>query len=275
MTNHQCPVCGYPELRDPPRSSTAGASYEICPSCGFEFGVSDDDLGYTHHQWREEWMRDGMPWRSRRPQPEDWNPSQQLEAVQTVAPTTGIDGVDGDPGASHARSGLVEVRIPASFVVDRVVLAAGEIVYGMDLGWLDPAGAVSIATAKSGRAPMGRAEETLALLLPDEYHRVPELIEQMRLEIGQGERPARVWGYLALDWLAEHRDDFEDPYSVVESICSDLGDPDELSALVRSLLSPTGGVSGADELERRWLEITESARAEFGRRNEQSSDCEA
>jgi len=81
MPSTICPVCGYPQLYDPPRSPSGGASYEICPSCGFEFGVSDDDIGYTYDAWRDEWILDGMPWRSARPQPESWNPEAQLRAL--------------------------------------------------------------------------------------------------------------------------------------------------------------------------------------------------
>jgi hypothetical protein len=81
MAGHRCPVCGYPDLHEPPRSSTGGGSYEICPSCGFEFGVSDDDLGYSYERWRSEWVRDGMPWRSPRPRPAGWDPAVQLRAV--------------------------------------------------------------------------------------------------------------------------------------------------------------------------------------------------
>ena len=46
-----CPVCGYPELEEPPRSPrTGGGSYEICPSCGFQFGVTDDDKGVSYEE---------------------------------------------------------------------------------------------------------------------------------------------------------------------------------------------------------------------------------
>lgn len=61
MSGHMCPVCGYPALHDPPRSASGGASYEICPSCGFEFGVTDDDLGFTYDEWRKQWVALGMP----------------------------------------------------------------------------------------------------------------------------------------------------------------------------------------------------------------------
>ena len=50
---YQCPVCGYPDLEEEPRSKEGGGSYEICPSCFFEFGYDDDDQGYTYEQWRE------------------------------------------------------------------------------------------------------------------------------------------------------------------------------------------------------------------------------
>ena len=60
--NHTCPVCAYPGLEEPPRSNSGGGSYEICPCCGFQFGVSDDDDGLTYEVWREHWVADGMLW---------------------------------------------------------------------------------------------------------------------------------------------------------------------------------------------------------------------
>lgn len=82
MDRNLCPVCGYPDLQDPPRATPGGASYEICPSCGFEFGVSDDDVGYSYEEWRLEWVTDGMPWRSTRPRPAGWDPADQIRAVR-------------------------------------------------------------------------------------------------------------------------------------------------------------------------------------------------
>lgn len=61
---HTCPVCGYTKLHDAPRSSSGGPSYEICPACGFQFGVSDDDDEISYEQWREEWVGGGMEWTS-------------------------------------------------------------------------------------------------------------------------------------------------------------------------------------------------------------------
>ncbi len=76
-----CPVCGYPDLAEPPRSPTGGASYEICPSCGFQFGVTDDDDGISYDEWRRRWVAEGMPWSSSQSEPAGWDPAEQLARV--------------------------------------------------------------------------------------------------------------------------------------------------------------------------------------------------
>ena len=79
---HTCPVCAYPKLSVPPRGKSGGGSYEICPSCGFEFGVSDDDLGHTYESWRKDWQARGMKWSSRgTKQPAGWSPAAQIASV--------------------------------------------------------------------------------------------------------------------------------------------------------------------------------------------------
>jgi len=76
---HTCPVCGWPDLHEPPRNESGGASFEFCPSCGFEFGFDDDDQGLTYEQARARWIDAGMKWWSpSRKAPRGWNPAQQL-----------------------------------------------------------------------------------------------------------------------------------------------------------------------------------------------------
>jgi len=76
---YQCPVCGYPGLAEPARFENGYPSYEICPSCGFEFGYDDDEAGDTYESWRERWIADGMPWRIRSYRtPPGWDPAAQL-----------------------------------------------------------------------------------------------------------------------------------------------------------------------------------------------------
>lgn len=76
--NHVCPVCGYVHLKEMPRQRKDSASFEICPSCGFQFGVSDDDRGHTYESWRQDWIARGMPWSSRQKPPADWNAAAQI-----------------------------------------------------------------------------------------------------------------------------------------------------------------------------------------------------
>jgi hypothetical protein len=76
---YTCPVCGWPELHEAPRDSEGGASFEICPSCGFEFGFDDDDQGLTYEAARAAWIEAGMQWWSTsRPGPVDWDAAKQL-----------------------------------------------------------------------------------------------------------------------------------------------------------------------------------------------------
>lgn len=81
---YTCPVCGFSELTEIPRTEAGGGSYEICPSCSFQFGVTDDDRGFSYAQWRERWISLGMLWdKGRTEPPANWNPQDQLRNIQT------------------------------------------------------------------------------------------------------------------------------------------------------------------------------------------------
>lgn len=80
--SYTCPVCGFPNLKESPRSRSGGGSYEICPSCGFQFGVSDDDRGFSYEEWRKQWIENGMQWSSVGiKSPDFWDPSQQIQRL--------------------------------------------------------------------------------------------------------------------------------------------------------------------------------------------------
>lgn len=86
---YMCPVCGYPALNREPRTEENGGSYEICVSCGFQFGVSDDDLDHTYASWRREWIAGGTRWQSvALPEPANWDPNAQLGNLRMMPPTT-------------------------------------------------------------------------------------------------------------------------------------------------------------------------------------------
>jgi hypothetical protein len=67
-----CPVCGYPNLQELPEDS-----FEICPSCGTEFGYQDATS--SHAELRRRWMKRGAQWHSRSVQrPQDWDAKRQV-----------------------------------------------------------------------------------------------------------------------------------------------------------------------------------------------------
>lgn len=86
----ECPVCQYSGLTSPPyelwpppenqairppyEEFLGRPSYEVCPSCGFEFGF-DDNPGTTEGEsfaaYRDEWVKRGRPWFDRGTAPAD------------------------------------------------------------------------------------------------------------------------------------------------------------------------------------------------------------
>ncbi len=89
MSLFKCPVCGVAKLRFPPYAQwpppegvelippyelqLGCPSYEVCPSCGYEFG-NDDNPGTaapeTFEQYRERWIAEGSKWFDRETRPD-------------------------------------------------------------------------------------------------------------------------------------------------------------------------------------------------------------
>lgn len=73
-----CPVCDFNGLYEPPYNKFGHGSDEICPCCGFQFGLDEDgysDKEAAYDGWRRKWARKGCPWFSNFRLPEkEWNP---------------------------------------------------------------------------------------------------------------------------------------------------------------------------------------------------------
>jgi hypothetical protein len=90
--NYTCPVCGFDGLDEAPYSPSGYGQHEICPCCGFQFGVTDDDLGISFHEWRQAWIDQGMPWdKGSSNPPPGWNPQKQLRNLRD--PSIGLHNV--------------------------------------------------------------------------------------------------------------------------------------------------------------------------------------
>jgi hypothetical protein len=76
-----CPVCGYEKLTEPPEN------FNICCSCGTEFGFDDFELSYA--ALRHRWIANGCQWFST-PEgpPAEWDPIKQIKNLFYLQPAT-------------------------------------------------------------------------------------------------------------------------------------------------------------------------------------------
>lgn len=79
-SEHMCPVCGFLGLEEPAYDGNA-PSYEICPSCGTEFGLDDYDKSWT--ELRQRWIRKGCRFRFPEMKPPAWSAEEQLKRVRS------------------------------------------------------------------------------------------------------------------------------------------------------------------------------------------------
>lgn len=117
VDQNMCPVCGY-GMEEPPEQ------YNICASCGTEFGVHD--VNASIEELRVAWLRTGPNWFSSvDPEPQDWNPFLQITGVmlaQGPFPATSVlsyGGNDSDPLNEGVES--IAVVIPFSDIESEMV----------------------------------------------------------------------------------------------------------------------------------------------------------
>jgi hypothetical protein len=83
---HLCPVCGC-VLDFEPWCDSLPAD-EMCPCCLVQFGYDDADAGSrrdTYARWRQHWIGEGMPWRSKgQKPPQNWDARAQLARISAL-----------------------------------------------------------------------------------------------------------------------------------------------------------------------------------------------
>jgi hypothetical protein len=81
MGNNICPVCGYPNLDQPAWDPDTGSpSFDICPSCGCEFGYQDA-TPTAKEKYRKNWVKQGAPWFKPELKPPEWSLKDQLKQI--------------------------------------------------------------------------------------------------------------------------------------------------------------------------------------------------
>jgi len=86
---HLCPVCRYPGLTKEAYDKHGFGSHETCPSCGFQFDVTDRREGWSFRDWRIKWIAAGMPWSSSAvARPKNWSAQNQLGELALRRPAS-------------------------------------------------------------------------------------------------------------------------------------------------------------------------------------------
>jgi|SRR5579884_2447443 len=168
---------------------------------------------------------------------------------------------------------LVELELPALFVVERVLPTGAEVAYGFREGWLSRQGVVEVELAKyKAQRKLPPAEEELALLLSDDLDRVDELIAELEVSDEPAERRARLWLYLAMAWLLDHQSHYKDPLEVIEMLFADFDYPDEIRNLVRFMPPGPGDRAGVEGIQERWRAFVDRVGREYRERDREASE---
>lgn len=151
------------------------------------------------------------------------------------------------------RSDLLKFEIPALFIKERVRLTPAELSYGYEHGWLTDADSVSLAIDIASQAQQTAAiVERLSFLLSDEMGLVHDLMDDLRRRVTYVDNSGNVWVYLALAWIHENRNEFDDPFQAIEMLYADFEYPDFMEPFIRFMPPPEGATAGIDGLEERW-----------------------
>lgn len=142
----------------------------------------------------------------------------------------------------------MKFSLPATFVVSRVRLDPGELAYGYGNAWLDEAATVGVAEDLVATGAASAPIEELASVFRGELWRVQQVVDE--IEIDPDSEPGRVWLYLALVWLHDHKDEYADPLQMIEMLYSDFGYPTEIEGLVRFMPLPPGDLTGVEAVEK-------------------------
>lgn len=160
--------------------------------------------------------------------------------------------------------------MPFEFISSRVHLLPAEIAVGFRLGYVDDRTVVRLCEQElASGASTPPAVEELALLLSDDFDRVPALVAQVESAAeATGEQPWRVWLYLVLTWTYEHRDQSGDPMGDIEAVYAEFEYPEEMEGFVPFLPPPPGQASGREAVEERWRAYLEQRADDYARRGD-------
>jgi hypothetical protein len=126
------------------------------------------------------------------------------------------------------------IQIPVDYLMTHTHLDWGDVLYGIENGFISSNDAVKIAIERvSQNDDANETEVELAGLLRSEVElRGLEIVRELSTEKCDVDAKS-IWLYLLLAWLFDHKAECDDPLRIVEQIYADFDYPEEISAFVR------------------------------------------
>lgn len=162
----------------------------------------------------------------------------------------------------------IPFRLPVDTVMAAGVPTAAELALGVRDGWIGPADAIQIATAKRKLGyRLHPAEDSLSLMLADEQDAVLELLPDLEVTEQSVESQRLFWLFVALNELVEAGAGYGDRYEPIESLFAYFGYPHEVVRLIPWVAVPDGERVGIEAMDTKLQAYLASSRDFYSARS--------
>ncbi len=166
---------------------------------------------------------------------------------------------------------MLALGISGKFIEERLHLRWGELLDGMNRGFVGPATVVEIAVERVSAGDDVRADVVeIAGAGKEELHGVRDALERLASVQGEAADSATTekWLCIALAWVFDRTPMFEDAWDVVEQIYTAFDYPKAMKPFVPYEPPPPGVVIGTAEenaarMRRAWKEFLDGCAARF------------
>jgi hypothetical protein len=165
----------------------------------------------------------------------------------------------------------INITIPYTFIASKVRLTWQEVLFGIEEGIFSSHEAIDVASELLSQGDDSDAILDLASRTQDES------IMDAVVSLAQAEAPQnivevrRLWAFLILVWVLEHRNQYENPLDIAEKVYADLDYPEQVDPLISYMPAnePDLGSLSANEthLFEKWTKYIESEGKYFLSRN--------
>lgn len=126
-----------------------------------------------------------------------------------------------------------------------------EVLYGLDHGYVD-CSEVSSYACESLTKNSSTNEYELASLGCDGFSNVRDLLKTLTGNELDSENLSGAWAYLLLSWIFDNKENYCDPFELVDMVCAEFNYPDELLSLIRYMPLQEGGEGSEEYLMSNW-----------------------